>query len=36
MYRIALCDDNLEYLELIKNRIREYCMAQLDLGLSIY
>ena len=27
MYRIALCDDNLEYLELIKNRIREYCMV---------
>lgn len=25
MYRIALCDDNLEYLDLLSTRIQEYC-----------
>ena len=25
MYRIALCDDNLEYLDLLSTRILEYC-----------
>ena len=37
MYRIAICDDNLEYLELLSTRIQGYCAENgLEVKLDCY
>lgn len=37
MYKIALCDDNIGYLELLENRIQEYCAANfIEVKLDCY